>query len=87
MNLVKEKIKNLDELYNEFMDGYVRGNFTEGVCEWNGDDALMSPRSFSHKFKKDASSLGYQYNDYIGLANELEEWCEIHLGNLEAKFR
>jgi hypothetical protein len=82
-----QMVKSLETLYEEFIDGYIQGNFIEGVCSWNGDDALMGPRSFSHKFKKEASKLGFGYEEYIGFANELEEWCQSYLGNLEMKFR
>ncbi len=88
VEIVKEKIKqSLDELYDDFIKNYELGNFTEGVCEWNGDDALMGPKSVAHKFKKRAEELGYTFDEYSGLANELEEWVDIHLGNLESKFR
>ena len=42
--------KSLETIYDEFIDGYLQGNFTEGVCHWNGDDALMSPYTFGKKF-------------------------------------
>ena len=47
----------------------------------------MSPEEFAHLFKKQAESAGYQYAEYAGFADELKEWCEIHLDNLEAKFQ
>ena len=47
----------------------------------------MGPKSVAHKFKKKAEELGYTFDEYSGLANELEEWVDIHLGNLESKFR
>ena len=87
---LKEKILekiSLEKLYDDFIEQYQLGNFTEGVCEWNGDDALMGPKSVAHKFKKRAEELGYTFDEYSGLANELEEWVDIHLGNLESKFR
>ena len=78
--------KSLETIYDEFIEGYIQGNFTEGVCQWNGDDALMSPRSFAHAFKKECESYGYKHDQYKEFADDLEEWCEIYLGNLEAKF-
>ena len=47
----------------------------------------MSPKSFAHTFKKRASEFGYKFEQYKPLADELEEWCELHLGHLESKFR
>jgi len=87
MNLIEEKIKSLDEIFDSFIDGYIQGNYIEGVCGWNGDDALMSPQSFGHTFRKEASKFGYTHEEYSGLANELEEWCQEHLAHLESKFR
>ena len=87
---LKEKIIekiSLEKLYDDFIEQYQLGNFTEGVCEWNGDDALMGPRSVAHTFKKKAEGLGYTFDEYSGFADELEEWVDIHLGNLESKFR
>ena len=52
---LKEKILekiSLEKLYDDFIEQYQLGNFTEGVCGWNGDDALMGPKSVAHKFKK-----------------------------------
>ena len=77
----------LEALYDQFIKDYEQGNFTEGVCGWNGDDALMGPRSVAHTFKKKAEGLGYTFQEYSEFANELEEWVELHLGNLESKFR
>ena len=66
-----EKIS-LEKLYDDFIEQYQLGNFTEGVCNWNGDDALMGPRSFAHKFKKEAEGMGYSFEQYQGYADELE---------------
>ena len=87
---LKEKIIekiSLEKLYDDFIEQYQNGKFVEGVCEWNGDDALMAPEAVAHKFKKKAIELGYTFEEYSGFANELEEWVDIHLGNLESKFR
>ena len=46
----------LGKLVEKFTTEYIEGKFVEGVCEWNGDDALMSPRSFAHAFKKECES-------------------------------
>ena len=79
--------KSLETIYDEFIEGYMQRNFTEGVCQWNGDDALMSPRSFAHTFKKRAEEMGFKFEEYKKYADEIEEWCELHLGHLESKFR
>ena len=85
--ILETSIRTLEELYDDFIKNYELGNFTEGLCEWNGDDALMGPRSFAHTFKKRASEFGYKFEQYKPLADELEEWCQEHLDHLESKFR
>jgi hypothetical protein len=83
--VIAEKVS-LEQLYDDFIRNYTEGNFISGfTSRW--DDALMSPEEFAHLFKKQAESVGYQYDQYAGFADELKEWCEIHLGNLESKFR
>ena len=79
----------IEELYEDFIDQYQKGKFVEGVCEWNGDDALMAPEAVAHKFKKKAIGLGYGSNmkGILYWASELEEYVCLHLGNLESKFR
>ena len=81
--ILETSIKTLEELYDDFIKNYEMGNFVEGVCSWNGDDALMGPRSFAHKFKK----MGFGFEEYKPFADELEEWCQDHLLHLESKFR
>ena len=83
--VVAERIS-LERLYDDFVRNYSEGNLISGHTAW-GDDALMSPEEFAHLFKKQAESAGYSYEQYDEFADELKEWCEIHLGNLEAKFR
>jgi len=83
--VIAERIS-LERLFDDFVRNYSAGNLISGYTPW-GDDALMSPEEFAHLFKKQAESVGYRYEQYAGFADELKEWCEIHLGNLEAKFR
>ena len=85
--IIGASISTLEELHDDFIKNYELGNFIEGVCPWNGDDALMGPRSFAHTFKKRAEELGYKFKEYKPFADELEEWCELHLDHLESKFR
>ena len=49
--ILEASISTLDELYDNMVRNYELGYFVEGISEWNGDDALMSPRSFAHTFK------------------------------------
>jgi hypothetical protein len=80
-------VKTLDTLYDEHIEQYLEGNFTEGLCSWNGDDALMGAESFGKKFGLYCKSLGYEEFEYAGYKKELMEWCEDHLLHLESKFR
>ena len=34
----------------------------------------------------DKKNLGFKFEDYKVKADEIEEWCELHLGHLESKF-
>ena len=77
----------LDELYDYFMEQYQKGNLVEGICEWNGDDALMSPESVGKKFVEKAKLMGYRKYEFDSYRKELEESVELHLGHLESKFR
>ena len=76
----------LGKLVEKFTVMYIEGKFVEGVCEWNGDDALMSPYTFGKKFGAYCSRLGYDELEYEGFKHELMEWCEDHLSHLESKF-
>jgi hypothetical protein len=80
-------LTNLDEIYDDFIKEYELGNFIEGVCNWNGDDALMGPKSLGKRFAEYCKRVGHKKEDYIGYQTELEDWVDIHLGNLESKFR
>ena len=44
----------IEELYEDFIDQYQKGKFVEGVCEWNGDDALMGPESVAQGVGRNA---------------------------------
>ena len=87
LDIVLKNVRGLEALYDQFIKNYEQGDLVEGICEWNGDDALMGPESVAHLYKKRAEGLGYTFKDYKPFADELEEWVDIHLGNLESKFR
>ena len=80
-------VKTLDTIYDEFVEGYLQGNFIEGICSWNGDDALMTPFTFGNRFAEYCSKLGYDAYDYEGPMKELIDWCNDYLKQLESKFR
>ena len=37
--IIGSTITSLEELYDDFIKNYELGYFTEGISEWNGDDA------------------------------------------------
>ena len=80
-------VKSLDTLYEEYVDSYCQGKFTDEFCDWNGDDALMAPDLFAQKFADYCSRLGYDDLEIAGYKEELTEWCREHLAHLESKFR
>jgi hypothetical protein len=47
----------------------------------------MGPESVGKRFAQYCDRVGYKKDDYEGYQTELEEWVDIHLGNLEMKFR
>ena len=77
--ILETTLTRLDELYDDFITNYELGNFTDGICQWNGDDALMGPKAFAHLFKKRAEAMGFKFEQYSPLADELEEWCHIRI--------
>ena len=79
--------KSLETIYDEFVEMYLQGKFTEGSCSWNGDDALMTPFTFGNRFAEYCSKLGYDAYDYEGPMKELIDWCNDYLKQLESKFR
>ena len=80
-------LTNLDEIYDDFIKEYEMGSFVEGVCNWNGDDALMGPGSVGKRFVEKAKLMGYRKYEFDSVRKELEEDVGIHLGHLESKFR
>ena len=62
----------LGKLVEKFTTMYIEGKFVEGVCEWNGDDALMSPRSFAHACMKECESWHYKHDQFKEIADDLE---------------
>ena len=80
-------LTNLDEIYDDFIKEYEMGSFVEGVCSWNGDDALMGPGSVGKRFVEKAKLMGYRKYEFDSYRKELEESVELHLGHLESKFR
>ena len=47
----------------------------------------MSPESVGKRFVEKAKLMGYRKYEFDSVRQELEDGIEIHLGNLESKFR
>ena len=47
----------------------------------------MGPGSVGKRFIEKAKLMGYRKYEFDSVRKELEDWVDIHLGNLESKFR
>tara|TARA_E500000075_G_scaffold3597_1_gene3054 strand:+ start:476 stop:733 length:258 start_codon:yes stop_codon:yes gene_type:complete len=80
------QIKSIDQIFEDMTDAYSRGDYLEGMTQW-GDDALMSPKTFSERFHDVCLGFGFREAEIIPAKQEIEEWCREYLSTLENKFR
>ena len=80
------QVRSLEQIFGEMTDAYCNGEYLEGVTQW-GDDALMSPKTFSERFHNVCLGFGYREAEIMPVKQEIEEWCQEHLSTLENKFR
>jgi hypothetical protein len=80
------QIKSIDQIYEDMIDSYTKGDYLEGVTQW-GDDALMSPKAFAERFHNVCLGFGFREAEIIPAKMEIEEWCQEHLSHLESKFK
>lgn len=80
------QVKDIEQIYDEMIDAYTKGDYLEGVTQ-SGDDALMSPKTFANRFHNVCLGFGYREAEIIPAKMEIEEWCQDHLAHLESKFR
>ena len=80
------QIKSIDRIFKDMTDAYSRGDYLEGMTQW-GDDALMSPKTFSERFHDVCLGFGFREAEIIPAKQEIEEWCREYLSTLENKFR
>ena len=78
--------KSIDDIFEEMIDTYTKGDYLEGVTQWR-DDALMSPTTFGKRFRDVCLGYGYREAEIIPAKEEIEDWCREHLLHLESKFR
>ena len=78
--------RSIEDIVEEMTDTYIKGDYLEGYTQ-DGDDALMSPKSFAERFHNICLGFGYRESEIIPAKMEIEEWCREHLSHLESKFR
>ena len=78
--------KSIEDIFEEMTETYVKGDYLEGITR-DGDDALMSPKTFAERFQSVCMGFGYREAEIIPAKMEIEDWCREHLSHLESKFR
>ena len=78
--------KSIEDIFEEMTETYTKGDYLEGITR-EGDDALMSPKTFAERFQSVCMGFGYREAEIIPAKMEIEEWCREHLLHLESKFR
>jgi hypothetical protein len=73
------KILSIDEIYEEILESYFRGELTEG--EW-----MMSPNQVVKTFETECLKHGHRVADYTLYNQGLIDECECHLDKLRTKF-
>jgi hypothetical protein len=78
--------KSIEDIFEEMTETYTKGDYLEGITR-EGDDALMSPKTFAERFQSVCMGFGYREAEIIPAKMEIEDWCREHLLHLESKFR
>ena len=78
--------KSIEDIFDEMTETYIKGDYLEGMTR-EGDDALMSPKTFADRFHNICLGFGYREAEIIPAKIEIEERCRDHLQTLENKFR
>jgi hypothetical protein len=73
------KIMTMDEIYDEILESYFRGELTEG--EW-----MMSPSQVVGVFETECLKHGHRVADYTLYTTSLADECECHIDKLRNKF-
>ena len=80
------KLRSIEEIVDEMTESYMLGEYLEGVTR-DGDDALMTPKTFADRFQSVCMGFGYREAEIIPAKMEIFDWCRDYLQNLETKFR
>ena len=73
------KIMTIDEIYEQILESYFRGDLTEG--EW-----MMSPSQVVGVFETECLKHGHRVADYTLYTTSLADECECHIDKLRTKF-
>ena len=73
------KIMTMDEIYEQILESYFRGELTEG--EW-----MMSPSQAVGVFETECLKHGHRVADYTLYTTSLADECECHIDKLRTKF-
>lgn len=73
------KIMTMDEIYEQILQSYFRGELTEG--EW-----MLSPAGVVRVFETECLKHGHRVADYTLYNASLADECECHIDKLRTKF-
>lgn len=79
------RINNLEDLSSHLIDNWTAGNYTGG---YNGEESLLSGRQMSEMFINEARKIfpGEEQSEVMWQAEQLEEWINEGIDNLQRKF-
>ena len=77
--ITNTKIMTMDEIYEQILESYFRGELTEG--EW-----MMSPSQVVGVFETECLKHGHRVSDYTLYTTSLADECECHIDKLRTKF-
>lgn len=73
------KTMTMDEIYEQILESYFRGELTEG--EW-----MLSPAGVVRVFETECLKHGHRVADYTLYTTSLADECECHIDKLRTKF-
>ena len=77
--ITNTKIMSIDEIYEQILESYFRGELTEG--EW-----MMGPSQVVNTFETECLKHGHAPADYTLYTSGLADECECHIDKLRTKF-
>jgi hypothetical protein len=79
------RITNLEDLSSHLINNWISGNYTGG---YNGEESLLSGKQMSEMFITEARKMfpGEEQSEVMWQAEQLEEWIEEGIANLQRKY-